>query len=75
MYSRSLIHNISTIVPFSGIEIATTEKALEEIKQILDNLGVTLFLRKGTYPGVIRDNELIPWDDDVDIGSVVGYNG
>ncbi len=57
------------------IEVTAAERVLKEIKQILDKLGITFFLRKGTCLGAVRDNELIPWDDDLDIGSMIGYNG
>ena len=63
---------IETLEP---IDVNVAERILKELKQILDGLGITFFLRKGTCLGAIRDNKIIPWDDDLDIGSEYGYKG
>jgi len=41
---------------------------LKSIVKIINNLEIEYWLEGGTLLGAIRDNKLIPWDHDLDIG-------
>lgn len=58
-----------------AMDIAVAGKLLLELKQVLEGLGVVFFLRQGTCLGAVRDGAFIPWDDDIDLGIVVGLHG
>ena len=54
------------------MDLAAAESNLKEVKQILDQLGVVFLLGSGSCLGATRDNAFIPWDDDIDLLSVMG---
>lgn len=43
------------------------EKALRDVVDILDLAGIPYVLEGGTLLGVIRENRLLPWDNDLDL--------
>ena len=61
-----------TIPPMDATAAAAL---LREAKEVFDELGIVFFLRQGTCLGAVRDGAFIPWDDDIDLGSIYGMHG
>ena len=71
--NAALMEQIERTIP--PMDIGDAEKLLLQAKQIFDEQGVVFFLRQGTCLGAVRDHALIPWDDDIDLGSIIGMHG
>ena len=68
-----LIDQLERSIP--AMNVPDGEKLLAEVKKIFDRHGVVFFLRQGTCLGAVRDQALIPWDDDLDLGSIIDMHG
>ena len=78
MVSESGSDETALFRSYANLQPLNTELAkqmLKEAKEIMDPLGVPFFLRQGTCLGAVRDQAFIPWDDDIDLGCVIGLNG
>ena len=71
--NAALLQLIERTIP--PMDLGDAERLLLEAKQIFDEHGVVFFLRQGTCLGAVRDQALIPWDDDLDLGSIMGLHG
>jgi hypothetical protein len=71
--NAALMQQIERTIP--PMNTADAGRLLDEAKQIFDAHGIVFFLRQGTCLGAVRDQALIPWDDDLDLGSIIGLHG
>ena len=71
--NAALMQQIERTIP--PMNIADAGRLLDEAKQIFDSHGIVFFLRQGTCLRAVRDQALIPWDDDLDLGSIIGLHG
>ena len=70
--NAALMQQVERTIP--PMNIADAGRLLDEAKQIFDSQGIVFFLRQGTCLGAVRDQALIPWDDDLDLGSIIGLH-
>jgi len=71
--TAALMNQLEREIP--PMDIANAEQLMREAKAAFDENGVVFFLRQGTCLGAVRDGTLIPWDDDLDLGSIFGLHG
>ncbi len=71
--NAALMERLERTIP--SMDLGDAETLLREAKQIFDKHGVVFFLRQGTCLGAVRDHALIPWDDDLDLGSIIDMHG
>ena len=69
----ALMRHLERTIP--PMDLGDAERLLREAKSIFDAHEITFFLRQGTCLGAVRDGALIPWDDDLDLGSIIGRHG
>lgn len=50
-----------------GKQLALSKKLLFKVAEILDTHDIPYHLEGGTLLGIVRDGQLLPWDDDLDI--------
>lgn len=57
-------------IPLAGRHLLRMKSMLASTVNILEQAGVRYWIDDGTLLGIVRDGDIIPWDDDVDIGVV-----
>ena len=50
------------------MDVDKGNRTLFEVQDVMDDLGIFFWLVYGTCLGVYRDDSLIPWDTDIDVG-------
>ena len=71
--NAALMDELERAIP--PMDVRNGEKLLLEAKEVFDEHGIVFFLRQGTCLGAVRDQALIPWDDDLDLGSIIDMHG
>lgn len=71
--NAALMDELMRAIP--PMDVRDGEKLLLEAKEVFDEHGIVFFLRQGTCLGAVRDQALIPWDDDLDLGSIIDMHG
>ena len=56
-----------------GNNLQIAEKMLHDVTQIFDLLAIPYWLEGGTQIGIVREQRLLPWDNDMDISMYDTY--
>ena len=59
--------NKSRLPNLTKKNLIRARRVLFEVTELLDNENIIYHLEGGTLLGIVRDNDLLPWDHDVDI--------
>lgn len=57
----------------TGKNLSNARKILFAVTELLDNAKIQYHLEGGTLLGLVRDQELLPWDHDVDISVPIAF--
>ena len=71
--NAALMDHLERTIP--PMDLGDAERLLREARGVFEQHGVVFFLRQGTCLGAVRDGALIAWDDDLDLGSIIGLHG
>jgi len=70
--SDLVTRSLSNLLP---MDMSMAERIFREAVGVMNRLGIVFYLEEGTCLGAIRESRIIPWDDDIDFGSLLGLNG
>ena len=59
---------LKEMIKVKSKEINKYKEDLKQIVELLDKHNIEYWSDYGTLLGIIRDNDFIPWDDDIDLG-------
>lgn len=70
---RGISGNMAGRRRLEGEVLLKAKRMLRDVADILDAAGIGYILEAGTLLGIVRENRLLPWDNDVDITITDAY--
>jgi phosphorylcholine metabolism protein LicD len=69
-----IVYNMEEFTPFNILinysDYQKINNLFKKILNIIDNNKITYWIQGGTLLGAVRNNGIIPWDDDIDISVI-----